>query len=161
MMRAPRVALALALCAALAAAAWLACRRLADAAPLLALARGAAEAERLDKAYAVCEARRHFKEGLARDLLCGRLPLAEAIRRFRDHLDAEAPPEGGESAWYGRGVLRAVEGDSDAERLGRSLILEVRAGFAGPPSATREAAARLERELAEHLHGKGPTPDWP
>src|SRR5262245_37504567 len=140
MKRPPRAALALTLCAALTAAACLACSRLADAGPLLALSRGAAEGERLDRALAVCEARIRFKHGLARALLGGRLSLAEAIRRFRDRLDAEAPPDAGESWWYGRGVLRLVRGDSDDERFGRSLIAEVEKGLAEAPSAAREAA---------------------
>jgi hypothetical protein len=161
MRRPPRIALALTLCAALAAGAYLVCSRLASGGPLLALARRAAEAERLDRALAVCEARKRFKQELARDLVKGRLPLADAIRRFRDHLDAEAPPRGGEARWFGRGTLRAVKGDSDDERCGRSLIAEVEVGLGEPPRAAREAAARLEKELAEYLHASQPKAAWP
>jgi hypothetical protein len=149
-----RPALFLACCGALAAACWAGVRAL-DV-PLAALAGGRVQGERYDRANAAAQARHRLKLELADGLAGGRLPLAEAIARCRRHLDEEAPADASEAPWYGRGVLLKVEGGCEEERCGRNLIRQVEVKLRASPSVAREVLARLEKELQEHLAGKGP-----
>ena len=149
----------LACCTALAAACWAAVRALDI--PLPAITSGLSQGSRYDSATAAARARHRLKLELADGLAEGRLPLAEAIARCRRHLDEEAPAEASEVPWYGRAVLLTVEGGSEEERCGRYLIGAVEVKLRASPSVARGVVARLEKELQEHLAGKGPNPVRP
>ena len=154
-----RAASLLACCTALAAACWAGVRALVV--PLAALAGGLAQQERCDRATAAAQARLRLKLELADALAGGRLPLAEAIARCRRHLDEEAPAEGPEACRYGWANLGRVRGDTDEERCGRNLIRVVEVKLRGSPGVAREVVARLEKQLQEHLAGKGLRPAEP
>jgi hypothetical protein len=145
----------------LSAGAYLAAARLAEAVPLWALAAKAAEAERLDQAFASNRDRIRFKEELAQALAQGRVALPEAIARCRRYLDEEAPEGDAEAHLYGRDVLRTLPGASEEERCGLNLIRLVRAELRGAPSVARDVVARLEKELQEHLAARGGKPPRP
>jgi hypothetical protein len=155
----PRPALFLACCTALAAACWAAVRAL-DV-PLPAITSGLSQGSRYDSATAAARARHRVKLELADGLAKGRLPLAEAIARCRRYLDEEAPAEGPEAYRYGWANLGKVRGETDEERCGRNLIRVVEVKLRGSPSVAREVVPRLEKELQEHLAGKGLRPARP
>jgi hypothetical protein len=54
-----------------------------------------------------------------------------------------------------------VQGGSEEERCGRNLIRVVEVKLRASPSVAREVVARLEKELQEHLAGKGLRPARP
>jgi hypothetical protein len=125
------------------------------------MASGLAQGSRYDCATAAVRTRHRLKLELADGLVEGRLSLAEAIARCRRHLDEEAPAEGPEACRYGWANLGRVRGDTDEERCGRNLIRVVEVKLRGSPSVAREVLARLEKELQEHLAGKGLRPAEP
>jgi len=155
----PRPALFLACCAVLAAACWAAAR--AFEVPLAAIASGQAQGSRYDCATAAVRARHRLKLELADGLAGGRLSLAEAIARFRRHLDEEAPAEASEASRYGWANVGRAGGESDEERCGRILIRVVEVKFRASPGVAREVVPRLEKELADYLAAKGLRPARP
>src|SRR5262245_11439353 len=157
----PRSILFLACCGALAAGACWAAARTLDALPLDSLADGLVQAQRYDCATAAAQARLRLKLELADGLAEGRLWLVEAIAAFRRPLDDERPAEAFEAGEYGWANVGRVGGETDEERCGRNLIWLVRGQLTDSPSVAEAAAARLEKELQEHLAGKGPRPARP
>jgi hypothetical protein len=156
-----RAALFLACCTTLAAGLCWAAARTLDARPFDAIAREQAQHERYACATAAAQARLRLKLELADGLAGGRLSLPEAIATFRRHLDEEAPGEGPEASRYGWANLGRVRGESDEERCGRNLIWLVEQNLGDDPSVAREVVTRLEKELQEHLAGKGLKPARP
>jgi hypothetical protein len=93
--------------------------------------------------------RRRQRAALLAATAAGRVPLFEAAARLRE-LELEAVP----AEHYDRMLRWIFPGRSTAERLCRKVIQGIRDGTCGPYTAA-EAAARLERELAEHLEHRG------
>jgi hypothetical protein len=91
-------------------------------------------------------ARDRLKLSLEADVAAGRLPLREAARRFRDHLERETrlgvAPTGRDCA------ALLLPGASLEEQCANWLLREVRKRRSGEPGGA-ERVARLERELVE------------
>jgi hypothetical protein len=87
------------------------------------------------------------KDEVAREVIAGRMTLAEAAARFRT-IDASRPP-------HLPVHLDVVPGSSDEERICRQVIAYVENNLEGRPD--RDAVlARLEADLRRHLEVKKP-----
>jgi hypothetical protein len=107
----------------------------------------------LDAKMEASRAQLFGRSRIARDLVDGRLTLAEAVRRLR------ALQAGNAVFWEG---LRAYEmGDSDTERLGRHLIGRAQGILSDEPRRARTVLARLEAELEGLKAGEAPAASRP
>jgi hypothetical protein len=98
----------------------------------------------LDLGMAVTHARLRFKEGLAADLITGRLSLREATRRLRAYLEKEPRLEGVSS---GRDCVARLPGATEEQRCANSLLAFVRDALHRSPREAERLAVRLRREM--------------